>query len=60
VRIGAGSGRQSVVATLELRGQPCDPDAGVAYGDGADAFVDGAFYFLDDVGAASTLYRVEP
>jgi len=35
-------------------------DAGVAYGDGADAFVDGAFYFLDDVGAASTLYRVEP
>lgn len=60
VRIGAGSGRQSVVATLELPGQPCDPYGGVAYGNGADAFVDGAFYFLDNVGAASTLYRVEP
>jgi hypothetical protein len=32
----------------------------VAYGGNADAFVDGAFYFLDDVGAASALYRVEP
>jgi hypothetical protein len=60
VRIDAGSGRQSVIATLELPGQPCDPDAGVAYGNGADAFVDGAFFFLDSVGAATTLYRVEP
>jgi hypothetical protein len=60
VRIDARTGRQSVVATLALPGQPCDPDRGVAYGGNADAFVDGAFYFLDDVGAASALYRVEP
>ena len=52
VRIDGRTGRQTVVATLDdIPGNPCFVD------DGAQAVLDGAFYFVNNT-ISDTLFRV--
>ena len=64
VAIDGLTGRQSVVTTIRLPGNPCYPLPGVAWqptGADAQTFTGGAFYFLAaPAGSGTNLYRVQP
>jgi hypothetical protein len=64
VKINTATGHQTVIATIRLPGNPCNPEPGAGslpYAGSAQAFAGGAFYFLvQGLTHATTLYRVQP